>query len=71
MILVLWIEGVFSHDSGVCHFVYGVWGGYRRALPFPPPPPLFLCVVPLGTYLNDGEDIGILVEFASCFVNQI
>ena len=35
-----------------------------------PSPLLFLCVVPLGTYLNDGEDIGFLVEFASCFVNQ-
>ena len=35
-----------------------------------PSPLLFLCVVPFGTYLNDGEDIGILVEFALCFVNQ-
>ena len=44
MMLVLWIENVFSHGSGVCHIVYGVWGGYRRALPFSL---LFLCVVPL------------------------
>ena len=27
MILVLWIENVFNHGSGVCHIVYGVWGG--------------------------------------------
>ena len=26
MILALWIENVFSHGSGVCHIVYGVWG---------------------------------------------
>ena len=36
MILVLWIENVFRHDSGDCHIVYGVLGGYRRALPFSP-----------------------------------
>ena len=36
MRLVLWIVGVFRHDLGVCHIVYGVWGGYRRALPFSP-----------------------------------
>ena len=30
-------------------------------------PLLFLCVVPFGTYLNDDEDIDILVELASCF----
>ena len=36
MRLVLWIAGVFTHDSGVCHIEYGVWGGYRRALPFSP-----------------------------------
>ena len=35
-----------------------------------PSPLLFLYVVPLGMYLNVGEDIGILEEFASCFVNQ-
>ena len=34
MILVLWTENVFSHGSGVYHIVYGVWGGYRRALSF-------------------------------------
>ena len=64
MMLVLWIENVFSHGPGVCHIVYGVWGGYRRALPFSP---FILCVVPFGTYLDDDEDIGILVELASCF----
>ena len=64
MILVLWIENVFSHGSGVCHIVYGVWGGYRRALPFSPP---FLCVVPFGMYLDDDEGIRILVELASSF----
>ena len=63
MRLVLWIAGVFTHDSGVCHIEYGVWGGYRRALPFS----LFLCVVPFGMYLDDDEDISILVELASCF----
>ena len=36
MLLVLWIENVFSHSSDVCHIVYDVWGGYRRALPFSP-----------------------------------
>ena len=35
-----------------------------------PFPLLFLCVVPFGTYLDDDEDIGILVELALCFVNQ-
>ena len=35
-----------------------------------PSPLLFLCVVPFGTYLDDDEDIGILVELALCFVNQ-
>ena len=64
MMLVLWIENVFSHGSDVCHIVYGVWGGYRRALPFPL---LFLCVVPFGMYLDNDEDISILVELASCF----
>ena len=67
MMLVLWIAGVFRHDSGVCHIVYGVWGGYRGALPFSP---FILCVVPFGMYLDDDEDIGILVELALCFVNQ-
>ena len=32
-----------------------------------PSPLLFICVVPFGTYLDDDEDIGILVELASCF----
>ena len=36
MMLVMWIGNVFSHGSGVCHIVYDVWGGYRRALPFSP-----------------------------------
>ena len=36
MILVLWIESVFSHGSGVCHIVNGVCAGYRRALLFSP-----------------------------------
>ena len=64
MILVLWIEGVFMRDSGVCHIVYDVWGGYRRALPFFT---FILYVVPFGTYLDDDEDIVILVKSASCF----
>ena len=29
-----------------------------------PSPLLFLCVVPFGMYLDDGEDISILVELA-------
>ena len=62
MILVLWIENVFSPGSGVCHNVYGVWGGYRRALSFSP---FILCVVPFGTYPDDDEDIDVLVELAS------
>ena len=62
--LVLGIDDVFNHGSGVCHILYGVWGGYRRALPFSP---FILCVVPFGTYLDDDEDIVILVELASCF----
>ena len=62
MMLVLWIENVFSHGSGVCHIVYDVWGGYRRALPFSP------FIFMHGTCLDDDEDIGILVEFASCFL---
>ena len=32
-----------------------------------PSPLLILCVVPIGTYLDDDEDIGILVELAFCF----
>ena len=28
---------------------------------------LFLFLVPFGTYLDDDEDIGILVKLASCF----
>ena len=64
MRLDLWIAGVFRHDSGVCLIEYGVWGGYRRALLFSP---FILCVVPFGTCLDDDEDIGILVELASCF----
>ena len=67
MILVLWIENVFSHGSGVCHIVYDIWGGYRRALPFSPF--IFMCGT-ICTYLDDDEDIGILVELALCFVNQ-
>ena len=62
--VVQWTAGVFRHDSGFCHIVYGVWGGYRRALPFSP---FILCVVPFGTYLDDDEGIGIVVELASCF----
>ena len=36
MMLVLWIENVFSHGADICHIVYGVLGDYRRALPFSP-----------------------------------
>ena len=64
MILVLWIENIFGHGLGVCLIVYGVSGSYRRALPFSP---FILCVIPFGTYLNDDEDIDILVELAPCF----
>ena len=32
-----------------------------------PSPLLFLCVVPFGMYLDDDEDIDILIELASCF----
>ena len=65
MILVLWTENVFSRGSGVCHIVYGIWGSYRRALPFSSF--LFLCMVSFGMYLDDDEDIAILVDIASCF----
>ena len=41
VILVLWIESVFGHGSDVCNIVYGVLGGYNRALPFSPF--LFMC----------------------------
>ena len=59
--VVQWTGGVFRHDSGVHHIVYGVWGGYRRALPFSP------FVVPFGMYLDNDKDISILVELASCY----
>ena len=36
-----------------------------------PSPLIFLCLVPFSMYQNDDEDISILVELASCFVNQI
>ena len=32
-----------------------------------PSPLLFLCMVPFGMYLDDAEDISILVGLASCF----
>ena len=32
-----------------------------------PSPLLFLCVVPFGMYLDNDEDMSILVELASCF----
>ena len=41
MMLVLQIEDAFSHCPGVCHIVNGVWGIYRRALPFSPF--IFMC----------------------------
>ena len=63
MMLLLWIENVFSHVLGVCHIVLS-FGLILKALPFPL---LFLYVVPFVTYLGDDEDIGILVEIASCF----
>ena len=68
MMLVLWIEGVFSHGLGVCHIVYGVWVVIEQLCPSPF---LFLCVVPFGTYLDDYEDIDFLVEFASCFCKSV
>ena len=64
MILVLWIEDVFSHDSGVCHIIYGIGVLIEELCPSPL---LFLCVVPFGMYLDDDEDISILVELVSCF----
>ena len=64
MISVLWIENVFRRHSGVCRIVYGVGVLIEELCPSPL---LFLCVVPFGTYLGDNEDIGIFVEFASCF----
>ena len=33
-----------------------------------PSPLLLLCVVPFGMYLDDDEDISILVELVSCFL---
>ena len=35
-----------------------------------PSPLLSLCVVPFGMYLDDDEDIDILVELASYIVNR-
>ena len=64
MMLVLWIENVFSHGSGV-FILYMAFGVVIEELC--PSPLLFLCVVPFGTYLDDDEDIGILVGLASCF----
>ena len=61
LILVLWIENVFSHGLGVCHIVYGVGVVIEELCASPL---LILCVVPFGTYLDDGEDISILVELA-------
>ena len=60
-ILVLWIENVFSHGLGVCHIVYGVGVVIEELCPSPL---LILFVVPLCTYLDDDEDIRILVELA-------
>ena len=65
MILVLWIENVLSHGSGVCHIVYGFGVVIEELCPSPL---LFLCVVPFGMYLGYDEDIDILVELASCFL---
>ena len=64
MILVLWIENVFSHGSGVLilYMAFGVVIEERC-----PSPLLFLCVVPFGMYLDYDEDIDILVGLASCF----
>ena len=42
MILVLPIENVFSHGLGVCHIVYGIWGGYRLKI-FALLPFIFMC----------------------------
>ena len=64
MILVLWIENVFNHGSDVCHIVYCIWVLIEELCPSPL---LFLCVVPFGIYLDDDEDISILVELVSCF----
>ena len=64
MIMVLWIENVFSHGSGVCH-IYMAFGVVIEEL-FPSPH-LFLCVVPFGMYLEYDENIDILVGLASCF----
>ena len=57
--LVLWIENVFNHGLGVCHIVFGVGVVIEELCPSPL---LILCVVPFGTYLDDDEDISILVE---------
>ena len=64
MMLVLLIAGVFMHDSGVCHIIYGIGVLIEELCPSPL---LFLCVVPFGMYLDDNGDISILVELASCF----
>ena len=36
-----------------------------------PSPLLFLCVVPFGMYLDDDEDISILLELVSCFCKSV
>ena len=64
IILVLWIWDVFRHYSGVCHIVYD---DRVVRVELCPSTLLFLCVVPFGMYLDNDEDIGILVELAICF----
>ena len=67
VILVLWIENIFSRGS-VFVILYMAFGVVIEELC--PSPLLFLCVVPFGMYLDYDEDIDILVGLASCFVNQ-
>ena len=64
MRLVLWIAGVFRHHSGVCHIIYGIGVLIEELCSSPL---LFLCVLPFGMYLDDDEDISVLVELVSCF----
>ena len=65
VILVLWIENVFSHGSGVV-ILYMAFGVVIEELC--PSPLLFLCEIPFGMYLDYDEDIDILVGLASCFL---
>ena len=66
--MVQQIENVLRHHSGVCHIIYGIGVLIEELCPSPL---LFLCVVPFGMYLDDDEDISILLELVSCFCKSV